>query len=234
MNRSPQLGRILGLYAGKVQTLWDGKPPSAIAKSDVGDTLEIIATGCAGDEQADLVNHGGTEKAVHHYPSDHYPFWRETLGDPALDFGPGRFGENIASEGVTEDDICIGDLISIGTALFEVSQGRQPCWKIATHTRFDEMAHLIQKSLRTGWYYRVVRTGAIRVGDPIILQARPNPGWTVRRVTEARFTATIAPALAAEIAALPALSASWRPIFEKRAMGDPSPEDKSPRLTGPQ
>ncbi len=219
------------VFVGHVRLLWPGKEPSAIFKTRTDNRLTVSFAGLFGDEQADLVNHGGTDKAIHHYPADHYPFWREEFGAAATDFGPGRFGENLSTIGLTEADLCIGDHIRIGTALVQISQGRQPCWKLSTHTGIDQMAYRVQKTARTGWYYRVLEEGELGAGDHLRVVDRPNPLWSVERVTRARFDRHLDPAIAAELAQLPELARGWRASFLR--MVDPTfSEDTSKRLLG--
>src|SRR5690606_1145821 len=142
---------------------------SGIAKRPVDATLDIGVSGLRGDEQGDLRVHGGPDKAVHHYPFDHYAAWRGELGAHALLDAAGAFGENFSTLGWTEQTVCIGDVVQAGTAVLEVSQGRQPCWKL--NDRFDvpDMARRLQASGRTGWYYRVPEPGKVRVGDSLHL-----------------------------------------------------------------
>lgn len=139
--------------------------------------------GIEGDAQADLSVHGGPDKAIHHYPRDHYPFWQETLGNiPALD-AAGAFGENISTHGLTEDEACIGDRYRVGTALVEIAQGRQPCWKQAHRLGNAGVVATMVRSGHSGWYYRVIEEGAVAAGDALMLIDRPLPEWTVGLVT---------------------------------------------------
>ncbi|WP_187968310.1 MOSC domain-containing protein [Aquibium microcysteis] len=220
---------IDALFIGTVEERWPGRPPSAIGKRRTTDRLGIGPTGFARDAQADLAVHGGPEKAIHHYPGDHYASWRAELGRD--DLSPGGFGENLSSSGLTEDMLCIGDVIALGSATVQVSQGRQPCWKLAAHTAEERMAYLFQKTGRTGWYYRVLEPGQVTEGDVLRLVERPRPGWTVKRVTLARLTRRIAASDAAELADMPELYAGWREAFAAMAAGR-SGEDTSVRLNG--
>ena len=223
---------ITGLYVGTVAPLVAGKPPSAIAKRPAAEPLTLTPTGFASDEQADLAVHGGPEKAVHHYAADHYPVWREELGDAGAHLRPGGFGENVSTLGLTEDVLCIGDVLSMGTATVQVSQGRQPCWKLNAHTGLPRMAMLFQRTARTGWYYRVLEGGQVAVGDQAALVERPHPGWTVARVTRARLGPGTTQDEAAGLADLVALSPGWRAAFRRKV--DPgATEDASARLIGP-
>lgn len=173
---------VLSLQCGKVRAFRGPDQPSAIGKLPVEGPVQVWRLGFAGDEQADLAVHGGPDKAIHHYPHDHYAYWREAIGDHPLLASFGAFGENIATAGLTEDAVCIGDRWRLGSALVEVSQGRQPCWKL--DHRFDgaPVNALVVKSRRPGWYYRVIEEGTVAAGDMMELVARPHAAWTVRRV----------------------------------------------------
>ncbi|MBU4529154.1 MAG: MOSC domain-containing protein [Hoeflea sp.] len=233
MNHTPEISaRVVGLYMGQVRHPWPGKPGSAIAKEPVEGPQDLGRDGFEMDSQADLKVHGGPDKAVHHYAADHYAAWRSELGDPAQDFGPGQFGENIATLGITEADLCIGDVFRLGSAIVEVSQGRQPCWKLNAHTGIITMAALFQETARTGWYYRVLEPGLVGVGDTIERIRCPNPGWTVERVTRARLGASIDRKTAAQLAELPQLASGWADAFRRKANREDR-EDTSARLAGP-
>ncbi|MBK5933956.1 MOSC domain-containing protein [Rhodovulum imhoffii] len=140
------------LLTGSIAPLPGGDAHSGIDKTPVTRPLALGLEGFEGDEQADRRVHGGVEKAVHHYPFEHYATWRKELGDLAPLTPPGAFGENLSSTGLTETTVAVGDIFRLGGALLQVSQGRQPCWKL--NLRFDvpDMAQRVQKSGRTGWY----------------------------------------------------------------------------------
>jgi MOSC domain-containing protein YiiM len=219
-----------GLFAGTVADRWEGRPPSAIAKTAFAGSAEIGFEGLGVDAQADRAVHGGTEKALHHYAADHYADW---IAEGYLPDGtvPAAFGENLSTVGVTEAQVCIGDVFRLGTARVQICQGRQPCWKLNAHRGRDDMAAAFQKTGRTGWYYRVLDPGRVAVGDAFVLLERPCPRWTVLEVTRARLTRRIGPAEAAELAALPELADGWRQAFAKMAANAPA-EDTSARLFG--
>ena len=180
-------GVIIGLYAGKPEQRWSGKPPSAIGKQPVDGPVHIEAQGFTEDSQADLAVHGGPEKAVHHYASEHMTFWRDMFRERAAQFEPGCFGENVSTSGITELNLCLGDTLSIGTAKVQVCQGRQPCWKLNAHAGLDQMAAQFQKTARTGWYYRVLETGTAGLGDRIELLDRTHADWTLQRLIYSAF-----------------------------------------------
>ncbi|MCB2087907.1 MAG: MOSC domain-containing protein [Sphingomonadaceae bacterium] len=159
-----------------------GEEGSAIAKRPVSGSVRIGPLGIEGDEQADRVHHGGVDKAIHHYPLDHYPFWREELGEHDLLRAPGGFGENISTTGLTECDLLIGDRLRLGTALVEVSQGRQPCWKLDHRFQRKGVTARIIATGRSGWYYRVLEPGMAQQGDRLELVERGAENWSVERV----------------------------------------------------
>src|SRR5690606_16433169 len=116
---------------------------SAIDKRPLEGAVRIDELGVAGDEQGDTRVHGGVDKAVHHYPFEHYATWRAELGElPAL-ASPGAFGENISTRGLDEATVCLGDRFALGTAVLEVSQGRQPCWKLNDRFGVKDMARRV-------------------------------------------------------------------------------------------
>ena len=206
---------------------------SAIDKKPVATRCTISETQIAGDQQADLRAHGGPEKAIHHYPRDHYATWLAEL--PALASRlaqPGAFGENISTTGMTEADVCIGDIYRLGSALVQVSQGRQPCWKL--NVRFDvpDMALRVQNSGRTGWYYRVLEPGDVAVGDRIDLQDRPHQDWPLSRLVDVLYRNRLDVVSLRQMAALEVLAASWRKLARRR-LETMEVEDWAPRVATP-
>jgi MOSC domain-containing protein YiiM len=174
---------IESVLTGPVMQFTDTGERSAIAKAAVTGPRDVRWLGIAGDAQADLSVHGGPDKAIHHYPRDHYAWWQDRIGtNPLLD-APGAFGENISTTGLTEHEACIGDRYRLGTALVEIAQGRQPCWKQAHRLSYRQTVATMVKTGRSGWYYRVIDEGAVAAGDLLNLVARPHAEWTVARVT---------------------------------------------------
>lgn len=207
---------ITGVYLGRVRERWPGRPPSAIAKEAAEGRVAVGAAGLLGDAQADLRVHGGPGKAVHVYPAAHYPAWEADLG-PNPRLAPGGFGENVSLPDWTEADVCIGDVLRMGTATVAVSQGRQPCWKLAAHVGVEDMVLRVRSTLRTGWYLRVVEGGAVAAGDAMALLERPHPDWDVRRVAAALFDRGTDAAVVSELAHLADLDPTWRGVFAERA-----------------
>ncbi|WP_432769626.1 MAG: MOSC domain-containing protein [Sphingopyxis sp.] len=167
---------ILAVLTGHARP-FRGDEPSAIGKLPVADAVAVGAMGLAGDEQADRTVHGGIDKAIHHYPADHYDWWRAQMGDVPLLAAAGAFGENISTLGLDERTVCLGDRFRLGTALVEVSQARQPCWKLDHRFAAKGVMAKVVTSRRTGWYYRVLEPGAVRAGDALDLVDRPWSDW---------------------------------------------------------
>ncbi|WP_341663166.1 MOSC domain-containing protein [Vibrio sp.] len=225
-----ELGKVNSVLVGKAEVFAHGAR-SAIDKKVVEGRQSVSFLGLVGDEQGDPRFHGGVEKALHIYPTEHYSKWVKELGDRDIFHHIGAFGENISSSGVTEKDICIGDKIRIGSTLLEVSQGRMPCWKL--NVRFDQkdMAKRLQNSLRTGWYFRVIQEGNIGQDDDIILCDRPYPEWSLARIMSPIFEGCLDITELQRLAQLP-LVESWKTLVMRR-MNDRLLEDWSPRIEGP-
>lgn len=204
---------------------------SAIAKAPFAERVRIGEAGVDGDEQGDRRVHGGADKAVHHYPRDHYPRWREEIGDHPLLRAPGAFGENFSSEGLTEAQVCLGDRYRLGEVLLEVSQGRQPCWKLNDRFGVADMARRVQATGRTGWYYRVIESGEAAAGDTLELVERAWPRWTLQRIAAMLYTRTLDIDELRDALALP-LVPSWRKLVEMR-LARGAVEDWSARIDGP-
>jgi MOSC domain-containing protein YiiM len=187
---------------------------SAIFKTPVQGPVRVGRLGIEGDQQADLEHHGGLDKAVLAYAASHYELWREELSQ--LDFASGGFGENLTIEGLDEQTVCIGDVWSVGEALLEVSQPRQPCWKLGRRWRLKELAALVVENGRTGWYLRVLREGVICAGQELRLIERRHPEWSVARAHDVMHRRQDDAAMSRELASLPELAVSWQQSLHKR------------------
>jgi MOSC domain-containing protein YiiM len=202
---------ILALLAGSVRPLAGGEG-SAIAKAAIEGPVRITFLGLEGDQQADHRFHGGPDKALHHYPLDHYVHWASKAVDHPLLNAPGAFGENISTFGLREHEVCIGDRFRLGSALVEISQGRQPCWKQAARMEWSTLPAMMVRERRSGWYYRVIEEGQAEAGEVLTLVDRPLPDWSVARV----FGVIIAgdhkhdPSALQELAGMELLFFGWR------------------------
>lgn len=189
---------------------FNGAELSAIAKRPREGVVQVLSEGLAPDEQADRSVHGGPEMALHLYPLDHHAWWREQIGDhPALG-EPGGFGSNIAVAGLLEDQVHIGDRFRLGTALIEVSQPRQPCWKIEHRFGHKGMVAQIVKTGRCGWYFRVIETGDVKAGDSLERIAIGAAEWSVARVFRALVAGKATPDELSQLAALSPLTPRLR------------------------
>lgn len=184
---------------------------TAFFKQPMKGRVKVGLTNVAGDEQADRENHGGIDKAVLAYSADHYPYWREVLNKPEIPYG--GFGENLTIAGLDETKVCLGDVWQIGDVRFEISQPRQPCWKLSRRWRIGDLARQVMDNLKSGWYLRVLQTGEIEAGMSVTLEDRPLPQWTVARASDVLYHRREDRLAAEELSRLPQLSLAWREIF---------------------
>lgn len=181
---------------------------SAIFKFPVQGPLWLGESKLQGDGQADRRYHGGLDKAVLAYSADHYPVWREDLGMPDLPFG--AFGENLTIQGQDETAVCIGDKYRIGDALVEVSQPRQPCFKLARRWRIKDLTARVKDRGWGGWYLRVLEEGYIDRGMELVLLERRHPEWSVIHAFEAMVRRKEEPETARALAQLAVLSVDFK------------------------
>lgn len=201
---------------GALRPLGPNGVESGIYKKPVNRGIMAHASGLPGDEQGDRRHHGGPDKAIHAYATSNYPHWSADMPDLAAQFQPGAFGENLVIEGAAEGDIALGDQWRLGAALLEVSQGRQPCWRLNLRFGRSDMARQVQETGRTGWYFRVLEAGIITAGDTGKLVSRPHPAWTIERVSQLLYHDCLNAAALQEFASLPGLPESWRNLAEAR------------------
>lgn len=222
---------LVQLRIGTAVPLGETGARSAIDKQPVSGPLLADTLGLAGDEQGDRKNHGGPDKAIHAYPLSNLPLWASEHPERADRFHPGAFGENFVVDGLAEADICLGDRWQVGAVLLEVSQGRQPCWKL--NIRFDiaDMAWQVQQTGRSGWYFRVLQPGLVAAGMRGTLVARPQPEWSLARVSHLLYHDRLNHDALQGLAALPGLPSNWRRLAERR-LSSGATEDWTRRLTG--
>lgn len=207
---------VLSVQIGTPRTVGEPHSPdpmtraftSAIWKEPVMGPIQVGRLGLEGDQVANTRVHGGPDQALLMYAAAHYPVWEAEWGRDAL--GPGAFGENLTVSGLTEESVCIGDVLNIGQARLQVSQPRQPCATLARRHQVRDMIKLVQQNGRSGWYLRVLREGVLAAGDPIVLIDRPHPEWTVRRAARTGLARKEQPEQARELAGCKALSSGWR------------------------
>ena len=160
---------------------------SGIRKQPIpADTVSVSLTNIDGDGQGDLVAHGGPEKAVYGYPSEHWGPWTDEL-QPAIPYGPGAFGENLSLAGIMEDDACIGDIWRWGEVRLQICQPRYPCYKLAAVLHRPHVVKDMVDNGRTGWYFRVLTPGLAPATGDIELESRDPAAVTVAMAHTARL-----------------------------------------------
>ena len=171
--------KVISVNVGRPrQVEWKGTTATtAIFKDPVAGPVAVKETNLAGDQQADLMVHGGPEKAVYLYPSEHYEYWQAQLHPTQLTYG--AFGENLTTEGISEESLHIGDELEIGSARFQVRQPRTPCWKLSLRFDRDDMTRRFYQSRRFGAYLSVLREGVLQAGDEIRLVSEDANGVSV-------------------------------------------------------
>jgi MOSC domain-containing protein YiiM len=143
---------------------------TGIFKDPVDMPVTISKLNLARDRQADLTVHGGAEKAVYAYPAEHYEYWRNRL--PDVPFSWGKFGENLTTEGLMEDALCVGDRLRVGSAILMVTQPRMPCYKLALRFDRDDMIKRFLTSQRSGFYFSVIEEGQVQAGSKVEILSR--------------------------------------------------------------
>ena len=202
----PGTARVLSVNVGGVRKFdYHGHAAqSAIWKSPVAGRVRAQGVNLAGDRQADLEAHGGFDKAVYAYSVEDQRFWEREIGRP-LSYG--EFGENLTTEGMDLNDALVGERWQIGSAVFEVSEPRVPCWRLGVRMNDEAFPRRFTKALRPGSYLRIVVEGDVGAGDEIRVMEKPDHGLTIRDVfriyTRDRDEVP-------RLLAIPQLSQSWR------------------------
>jgi len=160
--------KLISVQVGVPRTvlLEGGEVSTGIFMTPVQKRVQMRALNLEGDRQADLSIHGGRDKAVYAYPSEHYAYWKKEL--PGVELPWGSFGENLTTQGLLEGAVFLGDRYTIGDAEVVVTQPRIPCFKLNLKFQRDDMARRFLASLRSGFYFRVLREGEIGAGDEIV------------------------------------------------------------------
>lgn len=211
---SLQVGMPRTLGTAEASDPMDRLWTSGVFKRPVEGEVEALLTGFVGDGQADVKLHGGPDKAINAYPAEHLAAFSEKLG---LTFFPGAFGENMTTAGALESDVCIGDIFRVGTVLVQITQPRQPCWKLARRWRVKELPALLEQAGCTGWYFRVLEPGRVAAPAAFTLVQRAYPQWTVAEANAIMHRRKDDWAAAAALSGCPALSANWQASLGRRA-----------------
>ncbi len=171
---------LLGVQAAKVRRVMinDRLVPSAMHKTAVGGPVRVGALGLEVDEQADLSVHGGLEKAVYAYPSEHYAYWRQAREDAGLGgiddaLLPGALGENLTLQGLLETDVWVGDVLQFANCALRVTQPREPCFKFNASMGFNQASKQMAQTGLCGFYLAVDKPGTIQAGETATLVPGP-------------------------------------------------------------
>lgn len=230
--------RLVALHLGKTRDIcpgasgewWDKAWQTGFFKEAQQQPCWLGYEGFRGDEQADRKYHGGSEKAVCVYAAEHYPHWRETLQLPELPYG--AFGENLTLEHLLEANTCIGDSYELGEAVVQVSQPRQPCWKLARRWQVKDLAAQVERTGYTGFYFRVLRHGYVRPGDKLEMLSRPHPEWSISRCNDIMHHHKDDAEAARELSECALLSSSWKDSLWARSQRGANSTDARTRQPG--
>lgn len=207
------------LFTGTIRPLENDGADTGLHKSPVTEPRWLDSDGVADDMQADLQNHGGPHRALSHYPADHYPFWQARFVEKADAFIPGVLGENISTTGITEADVSVGDIFTLGEVTIQLAEPRQPCWKIARRLNVPKLARDVAACGRAGWFYRVLESGHIAPGDRLERIERADHGislaelWSIQATPRPDANQMERMAILAE---LNTMSPSWRQRLSNR------------------
>lgn len=201
---------INAIYIGKLSTIGPEKTATGIYKTLSQQCHEVTEIGLSGDIQVDKRVHGGSEKAIYHYPAEHYAIFKQALSHLSDSFEPGSIGENISTHGLLDTEVHIGDTFRLGSAVVQVSQPRRPCWKINHKYGNAHIAPFIMSEAISGWYYRVLETGQLKVGDSIEFLERLDDSVSVAQIWQIFMDRLERKASREPIPKIPGLSDEWR------------------------
>lgn len=208
--------KIISLNVGKPRLVMRNDEPvsTGIFKDPIAGRVMLRTLNLDGDRQADLTVHGGPEKAVYAYPSEHYLFWKQELPDMELPWG--MFGENFTTEGMFETETHVGDRFRIGSAELMVTQPRMPCYKLGIRFGRTDIIKRFLLSERSGFYFSVLKEGEVGAGDEVELIEKNTSGVRVVDVTRLYSNDKHNVDLLQRAIATKALPGSWRNYFKKR------------------
>lgn len=157
---------------------WNGRQEqTGIFKRPVAEPLQLTKTEVAADTVVDRVHHAGVDKACYLFSADHYPYWKDKY--PSLDWNWGMFGENLTVSGLDESHLRIGDIFRVGTAVVQVSQPREPCYKLGIRFGTQQVLKQFIDHARPGTYVRILEEGQVNNGDQFVLEERSTNELTV-------------------------------------------------------
>lgn len=225
----PAAGRIVSVHVGPaVPARLAGRDVLTGMRKPAQPSAVAAPTGLVGDGQGDRRVHGGADKAVCLYPSEHYAHWLGALGKR---WAPGAFGENVSMSGLLETEVRLGDVLRIGTVAMQVTQPRRTCYRLSAWHGHLDLAELVQQSGRTGFYARVLSAGELRPGDTVQIETSPH-GATVAHVNRVMNLEPFDPDAAQALLKTEELPTKWRRSLEAR-LRTGVPEGHTHRLRGP-
>ena len=199
---------------------WQGKTVfTGVFKDPVTGPRAVRKLNVDGDGQGDLAGHGGEQRAVFVYQIDSYRYWERELG--RSDFVYGQFGENFTVEGLSDDEVCIGDRYRIGTAVFEVTQPRVTCYRVGIRMNDPRIPALLVSHRRPGFYFRVLEEGEVQAGDEIVKLASGPEQMTVAEVDALLYLPGHPRQQLLRALRIPALSPGWQASFRALLEGEP-------------
>lgn len=204
---------VEAVFVGRPKTITDdqGTWVSSILRDPVVGCIEVGQRGIVGDAVAQPY-HGSPDAAICAHLLDHYLFWNAHLG---MRLEPGMVGENVTLADITEDQVCAGDVISVGTAILQVSGPRIPCANLARRIGRSDWVTLTLNELRTGFYLRVLQPGSIQRGEPWMLRERPSPSGSIPAINRCMFH-TFDPEYARRMQEMQGLGEWWKEQARKK------------------
>ena len=210
---SIQVGQVITEGDPDSRDVTDRLWTSAFNKQPVSGSVKVSRVGIIGDAVADTRAHGGPDKAMLCYARSHYRAWMVEHPELAVSNGEiagGSMGENLTINGADESDVCIGDIYDAGGCRLQVSQPRQPCWKISRRWGVKTLTKEVTQTGRTGWYVRVLDEGELQTGDVWRLIDRPNPSWSIQRANDLKFGRVTDQPARNELMNLSELAEGWK------------------------
>ena len=209
------IAKILSVQVGKVVTsgnknskeFLEKEYTTASIKNPVDKKVEVTKLCIVGDSVADTIHHGGVHKAVFANSINNYNHWKDFLGKDKLLYG--ALGENLTFDTIDESDVCIGDIHKIGTVTLQVSQPRQPCWKISRRWKHNDFMKEIYDSGKTGWYYRVLEEGSFQSNDKVELVSQLETKITILEANKALRDVASNPEIVNKLLSIDCLAPAW-------------------------
>lgn len=208
--------QLVSVNVGLPRTVtWKGRTvKTGIFKTPTNGRVRVETLNLDGDRQADLSVHGGPDKAIYVYPSEHYDYWRGEFPDMELPWG--MFGENFTTIGLLEGAVNVGDTFRIGSAVAMVTQPRVPCYKLAAKFGREDIVKRFLASRRSGFYLKVVQEGEVGAGDAIELMSRDGHAVTVADVATLYRDGSDQVSLLRRAVQVEALPENWREHFQQQ------------------